>query len=273
MSFLDIKELCAGYPQGFKLKSIDLSVKRSSFLGIIGPNGSGKSTLLKTIAGIITPFSGSIFIENEKMSKLKRKDISKKIGYVSQFVENDEIKVIDYVLLGRLPHFKKFQFFESKEDIAVAKEYINLLNLSGYEEKYLYELSGGERQMVSICSALVQEPEILLLDEPTAHLDLKHQIEILNFLQELNETKNITIITVLHDLNLASEYCNFLLLLKDGSIFAKGGVFDVLRYDILEEVYETVVVVEKNPISNKPIVLPASRNTLKFAIARGKKGE
>ncbi|MGB9730411.1 MULTISPECIES: ABC transporter ATP-binding protein [Calditerrivibrio] len=266
MEFIRIENLVSGYKDQFLLKSITLTLPKSSFLGIIGPNGSGKTTLLKTIAGILKPFSGTIYLNHRDLFSLNNKDRSRKIAYVSQFVDNKDIKVMDYVLAGRLPHFKKFQIFETQKDIEISRKFMNFFGIEKFKDRFMYELSGGQQQVVAICSALVQEPELLLLDEPTAHLDLNYQIKILDLIQELNTQMNISIISIFHDLNLASEYCNYLALLRDGELFKFGTPREVLRYDILEEIYKTVIVTDINPVSGNPIVLPASKMSLKSSL-------
>ena len=262
-NFLKVENLVAGYKNGFKLKNISFSIKKSSFTGIIGPNGSGKSTLLKTIAGILFQENGRIFLENRELNSMTEKEKSKKIAYVPQFIENKDFKVFDYVLMGRFPYFESFQVFESKEDIEIAEKYMKILGIYNLKEKFLYELSGGQQQIVAICSALVQQPKLLLLDEPTAHLDLKYQVEILDLLYTLHEESELTIITVFHDLNLASEYCDYLILLKNGKIFSQGEPENVIDYKIIEEVYKIVVIKQENPISKKPFIIPVSKKLTK----------
>ncbi|UOD33872.1 ABC transporter ATP-binding protein [Deferribacteraceae bacterium V6Fe1] len=266
MEVIRLENVISGYESGFLLREINIKVNKCAFLGIIGPNGSGKTTLLKTIAGIVKPFKGNIFLNNVNYLLLDRKERSKRVAYVSQFVENKDIKVIDYILAGRLPHFRKFQLFETKNDIHKAYRFMEIFNILDIKDKFMFELSGGQQQVVAICSALVQEPEILLLDEPTAHLDLNYQIKILDLLQELNENLNLSIISIFHDLNLAAEYCSNIVVLKNGQIVKYGKVEDVLKYDILEAVYETVIVTDTNPVSKRPIVLPASKNALKSSL-------
>jgi len=266
---LQIDNLISGYPNMFHLKNITLTVSEGSFVGIIGPNGSGKTTLIKTIAGILKPINGKIYVEGKDLFSLNNREKAQKIAYVSQFVENKDIKVIDYILIGRLPHFKKFQIFENKEDLDKAYYFMNMFNILTLKDRYMYEISGGQQQVVAICSALVQEPKILLLDEPTAHLDLNYQIKILDLLQDLNHRLNLTIISILHDLNLASEYCDQLALLNQGELIKFGTPEEVLKYDILEEVYKTVIVTSINPVSKKPIVLPASKTALQSNIGGG----
>lgn len=263
---LRLERLVSGYEKGFSLKDINLTIYKSEFYGIIGPNGSGKSTLLKTMTGILKPFSGNIFLDEKNFYLYEQKERSRKIAYVGQFVENKDIRVIDYILAGRLPHFKNFQIFETKEDREIAYNYMKIFDIMHYENKYMFELSGGQQQVVSICSALAQEPEILFLDEPTAHLDLNYQIKILDLLQELNQNMGLTIICILHDLNLAAEYCSNLILLNNGKIFKAGEPEKIIKYDVLEEVYHTVIVTDINPVSKKPMVLPVSKNALKSSV-------
>lgn len=263
---LRLEKLVSGYEKGFSLKDINLTIYKSEFYGIIGPNGSGKSTLLKTMTGILKPFSGNIFLDEKNFYLYEQKERSRKIAYVGQFVENKDIRVIDYILAGRLPHFKKFQLFETKEDREIAYNYMKIFDIMNHENKYMFELSGGQQQVVAICAALVQEPEILFLDEPTAHLDLNYQIKILDLLQELNQNMGLTIICILHDLNLAAEYCSNLILLNNGKIFKAGEPEEIIKYDVLEEVYHTVIVTDINPVSKKPMVLPVSKNALKSSV-------
>lgn len=263
MSFLNVEDLISGYKDGFKLKNISFSIEKQSFCGIIGPNGSGKSTLLKTIAGILKPDKGKILLDNIDIISMDAKLKSQKIAYVGQFIENKDIKVFDYVIMGRLPYFKSFQVFEKKEDVEIVNHYLNLLGIYHYRNKFIFELSGGEQQLVSICTALVQTPELLLLDEPTAHLDLKYQMKILDLLYSFHESSELTIITVFHDLNMASEYCNYLILLKNGKVIEKGSPEVVINYKILEKAYETVILTMENPITHKPFVIPVPQKTLK----------
>ena len=262
MNFLKIENLVFSYKDGFKLKNISFSIEKYSFCGIIGANGSGKSTLLKTIAGILKYNNGKILLDSRDINSMDAKIRSQKIAYVGQFVENKEMKVFDYVIMGRLPYFKTFQVFEKKEDVEIVNYYLNLLGIYKYKDRFIFELSGGQQQLVSICTALVQTPEILLLDEPTAHLDLRYQIEILDLLYSFHESSKLTIITVFHDLNMASEYCDYLILLKDGEIIKKGTPEEVIDYKILEKVYEIIVLTEKNPLSNKPYVIPVPKKSL-----------
>lgn len=250
---LEIKHLEAGY-ESFRLKNIDIAVNQGELVGFIGPNGSGKTTLLRTISGIIKPLHGDVLMESKSIRHLGLKTIARKMAVVSQNPDISHIPVEDYVLLGRIPHQHGFRLMESREDIEAAERAMEMTETLEFRGKELAELSGGERQLVMIARALAQEPEILLLDEPTSFLDITHQVRIMDLIKRLNRESGLTVVMVLHDLNLAGEYCNRLVLLKDGRIFKEGPPDQVLTYQTIEDVYETLVVVGKNPVSSRPYI-------------------
>jgi iron complex transport system ATP-binding protein len=159
--------------------------------------------------------------------------------------------------MGRIPHLKRLQF-ETQRDLKIAQDALAMTDTPHLKEKMINELSSGERQRVIIAKALAQEPSLLFLDEPTSHLDIGHQIQILDLLKKLNRQNNLTIVMVLHDLNLASEYCSRIVLLNEGRIFKQGSPAEVLTYQNIEAVYRTVVVVNNNPLNSKPYVVLVS---------------
>jgi len=252
---LDIRDMTSGYDSKFFLRDIDLTVERGEFVGIIGPNGSGKTTLLKTITRILKPRKGSVSLEGKNMAQMEFKELARKAAVVSQSSESGIMTVEEFVLLGRMPHYKKLQFFETKRDVEIAGKCMRLTDTFKLKDSLMAEISGGERQLVLIARALAQEPELLLLDEPTAHLDIAHQVKILDLIKRLNKEFKLTVIIVLHDLNLASEYCQRLVLINEGRIYKTGTPQEILDYKIIEEVYKTVVVVKKNPISSRPYMM------------------
>ncbi|MBU1869291.1 MAG: ABC transporter ATP-binding protein [Candidatus Omnitrophica bacterium] len=255
---LKIKNLSGGYGQDLVIKDISFNVKKGDFLGIIGPNGSGKSTLLRLMTRVLLPKSGRAIYEGRDISLIPLKEFSKKVSFVSQeTVINFSFLVSEIVLMGRIPHLARLQF-EGKRDFEIAQNALELTDTAHLKEKEINALSAGERQRVIIAKALAQEPILLFLDEPTSHLDIGHQIQMLNLLKKLNHEKNLTIVMVLHDLNLASEYCNRILLLNEGRIYKEGAPREVLTYQNIEAVYKTVVVVNDNPISSKPYVILVS---------------
>jgi len=164
--------------------------------------------------------------------------------------------VEEFVLLGRIPHFRDLQFLETGKDAEAAEHSMRVTGVEGLRGRLMDQLSGGERQLVAIARALAQEPEWLFLDEPTAHLDIAHQVRILDLLLQLNQSSNLTLIMVLHDLNLAGEYCRRLLLMQQGRIRREGRPEEVLDRGTIEDVYGTPVAVGQNPLSLRPFVLP-----------------
>ncbi len=255
---LEVKNLTCGYDAKFFLQEVNFKVEDGELIGIIGPNGSGKTTLLRAITRVLKPKKGEILLKGKNIRDMEFRELARKIAAVSQSSGVNFMSVKEFVLLGRVPHYRRFQFLETKRDEEIAKKYMSLTDTLRFENQPVGEISGGERQLAVIARALVQEPELLLLDEPIAHLDITHQIAILGLIKRLNKKFGLTVIMVLHDLNLASEYCNRLILLNNGKIYKIGEPEEVLTYQVVEEVYKTVVVVEKNPISHKPYILVVS---------------
>jgi iron complex transport system ATP-binding protein len=260
--FFEINQLVCGYDNKFNLNGISLSLRKGCFAGIVGPNGSGKTTLFKGITGELAAKSGTINLNGVNLSDIKQKEKARMLSIVNQNIETGDIKVEDYVLLGRIPYQGRFQFFETDEDYAIAEKYMQLTDVFHLKDKYLSELSGGEQQLAAIARALTQEPELLLLDEPTAHLDITHQVQVLNLIQRLNKNLEITVLMIIHDLNLAGEYCDELIMLKKGSVHTSGAPIDVLTYANIEDVYNTVVITRLNPVSGKPVVFLVSERML-----------
>lgn len=258
-TMLEIINLTCGYDSKFSLKNINLKVKKGEFIGIIGPNGSGKTTLLRAITKIIKAGKGKILLRGQDIKTLSFNQIAKQVAVVSQsFGDNPQITVEELVLLGRTPYRKRWQILETKGDLEAAEEAMSLAGTTVFKNRPLAGLSAGERQLVTISAALAQKTELLLLDEPTSHLDIAHQVTILNLLKRLNRQKGLTIITILHDLNLAGEYCGRLLLLNNGVIHKFGTPQEVLTYQTIEEVYKTLVVVKTSPLSSKPYIFLVS---------------
>lgn len=259
---LEITDLVCGYGNDFCLDKVNINIEEGAFTGIIGPNGSGKSTLFKAIASDIPIRSGSVRLAGKETTALSLKERARMLSVVTQFQELSPITVEEFVLMGRTPYRGNFQFFNSREDYQIVNYFIELTGITHLRHKRITELSGGEQQMASIASALAQEPKLLLLDEATSHLDITHQIRIMNLLQELNETRGLTIAMIIHDLSLAGEFCSNLVMMKKGKVYDQGTPKEVLTYQNIEAVYETVVVVNSNPISNNPVVFPIAKRRL-----------
>lgn len=247
----------AGDP-GFFIRAVNLRANSGEIIGIIGPNGSGKTTLLRAITKVLKPVSGAILLEGENIWRIKTRDLARKVAVVSQSAESGFMTVEEFVLLGRTPYYEGFRFFETRRDLQIAREVMSLTDALKLKDHLMSQISGGERQLALIARALAQEPRLLLLDEPTTYLDIAHQVAILDLIRRLNKNIGLTVIMVLHDLNLAGEYCHRLALFNQGEIRKFGLPEEVLDYALIEEVYKTLVVVEKNPISRKPYVLAIS---------------
>jgi len=256
---LKVDNLSGGYGTETIIKGLSFNIKRGEFIGIIGPNGSGKSTLLKLLSRVILPQKGKVLFENKDIAKIGLKELCRKIAFVAQdTLISFSFSVWEIVLMGRIPHLGRLQL-ETKSDFAIAEDSLLLTDSLRLKEKKIDRLSAGERQRIIIAKALTQEPALLYLDEPTSHLDIGYQIQILDLLRKLNREKEMTIVLVLHDLNLASEYCNRLILLNEGRIFKDASPEEVLTYQNIEAVYKTIVVVNKNPVSHKPYVVTVPR--------------
>jgi len=240
------------------LSDVSLDVKPGCFIGILGPNGSGKTTLLRSISRVLKPHGGSILIDKEDIYSLKPKQVAQKMAVVPQY--NDvgfNFSAMDVVLMGRNPHLNDFQM-ESTKDMDIARRAMELTNTWTLADRPINELSGGEAQRVIIARALAQEPKILLLDEPMSHLDIINQIELMDLVKNLCVKNDLAVLAVIHDLNMASRYCDTLLLLKTGKVFALGTVEKVLTTENILNVFGVDSIVRKNPVTNSPYIIPLS---------------
>lgn len=253
---LQVINLHSGYEKGFQLRNINLAILQGEVLGIIGPNGAGKTTLLRSLTLALKPESGSVLLNQENIAGMTPRAFARKVAVVSQTIPSVDMTVEEFVLLGRIPHHRPLQFMNSEADRQVADRALSITDTTPFKYRVMNNLSGGERQLVLIARALAQQPDLLLLDEPTAHLDIGHQILVLDLLRRLNREWRLTLAMVLHDLNIAAEYCHRLALMHNGTLRMIGTPDQVLDYPLIEEVYRTVVVVNKNPITGKPCVLP-----------------
>lgn len=244
------------------LKEIDLYLENGEFVGIIGPNGSGKSTLLKNIAGLLEPTKGYVFFDNQVLNSYNSRDLARRMAVVPQDTSvNYNFKVIDIIMMGRNPYQNRWGTVSSN-DREIVERAMELTDTCQLNDKIISELSGGERQRVIIARALAQQPEIIILDEPTASLDINYQGEIFNLLAELNREQNLTILVVSHDLNLSAQYCSRLIMLSQGKIFKTGTPETVLTEENIRYIYRTTVQVKENPLSGKPYIIMSPRNNV-----------
>ena len=255
---LRINGLGCGYYDRQVLWDINLEVPPKEIMGIIGPNGSGKTTLLRAVSRLLKPKQGSIHLDGKDIWQMKYRELAKRVAVVSQGLPEETLTVEEFVLLGRIPHFEGLQFLETNHDFEVAEGCMALTDVLRLKDRPIGQISGGERQLALIARALTQEPALLLLDEPTTYLDIAHQVGMLDLIKRLNRKLGLTVLMVLHDLNLASEYCDKVALLSNGKIYKQGRPEEVLNYKVIEDVYKTVVVLQKNPVSKKPYILLVS---------------
>ncbi|MDR3275492.1 MAG: ABC transporter ATP-binding protein [Endomicrobium sp.] len=257
-----IENISAGYLNKKVLKNISCNIYKKDFFGIIGKNGTGKSTLLKIICNLIKSYSGSISIDDKNINSFSKKEFAKIIAFLPQYVDTSmPFTVSEFIMFGRYPYMNIFKI-PSSYDYAKVKEVIGFLQIENLTHRKINELSGGEKQKILIAQVLVQETDIIIFDEPTLHLDIGNQNNILKILRDLNEQYAKTIILTLHDLNAAGEFCNKLVLIEDGCVCRYGTPEKVLNYKDIERVYKTTVVVKTNPISDKPYVIPVSKNKI-----------
>ena len=244
------------------LKNVNFEVKSGQFLGILGPNGSGKTTLLKSISRVLKPKKGLILLGDKDIYEMKNVDVAKQLAVVPQETPMTfDFTALEVVLMGRNPHMSRFKM-EDKKDIEIAKHAMEITHTWEFADRSIVELSGGERQRVIIARALTQEPQILLLDEPTTHLDISNQLEIMDLIKHLCETKKLLIVAVFHDFNLAARYCDSIILLKDGKIVALGNSEETLTSKNVKKVFSVDTIVKRHPITSELHVVPISRSII-----------
>ncbi|GED59012.1 ABC transporter ATP-binding protein [Brevibacillus formosus] len=256
---INVRGLQKSYQDTSVLHGIDFCVDKGEFFGIIGPNGSGKSTLLKMISGVIKADAGDILLQEKKLHSYPRKELAKILAVLEQEgLPPVGFRVREVLEMGRFPY--QNWLGEEKQDVAsLIDEIVQMLGLEHLEERTLDQLSGGEKQRVALGKALIQRPQVLLLDEPTTYLDIGYQIQLMDIVRKWQKTTQVTVIAVLHDLNLASLYCDRILMLHKGKQISVGTPKDILQSDRIEAVYGTRPIVMEHPIHHLPQIILQSQ--------------
>ncbi len=255
---LDARDLTVSYDDRVAVAGLTLSLKAGEITAIIGPNGAGKSTFLRALNGQIPKSSGVIMLDGEPLERLNRRSISRKIAVVAQEAElRFPVTVLEFVLGGRFAWATNSGWgWETERDLQVANTVVNETELSELSSRLMNELSGGERQRALMARALATEAPILLLDEPTANLDLSHQATLLTLVRKRCDQQRSASLVVTHDINLAAQFADNIMLMKQGRAIHSGTPQDVLTPELLQEVFEVRVLVDAHPITGGPRVTP-----------------
>jgi iron complex transport system ATP-binding protein len=243
------------------LEDVSLHVVSGSITGLLGPNGCGKTTLLKLLSGVLHPLSGNVTLDGHPLQTMTRRAVARRIAVVPQETHPVfDYTVMDMVLMGRHPHLGTFEL-EGPADVAIAAEALDATGTRHLADRSYMTLSGGEKQRVVIASALAQSAEVLLLDEPTASLDLGYQLDIATLLERLNRERSVTMVLATHDLNLAASLCDALVLLRGGRVLAQGPTHEVLTASMVQQLYDVEADVQPHPRTGHLTVVPMGRRT------------
>lgn len=253
-----IETLRFAYGERTILNQISLDVRPGEIVGLIGPNGSGKSTLIKLLSAVLPLGAGKISLLGDDISTLSRRQIAQRLAVVPQEPRFAfPFSALEVVLMGRHPHLSGLAF-EAEEDIEIARSAMRRCGVESFADRPVQQLSSGERQRVVFARALTQQPSILLLDEPASFLDIRHQVELYDLVRAEATERGVAVLSVLHDLNLAAEYCDRIALLSDGQLAANGPTDEVFSYSNLKQVFGTEVYVDTNSLTGKMLVVPLS---------------
>jgi len=256
---LKLNNVSFKYGQDWCIQDLGFELRKGEIIGVIGPNGSGKSTLLKIIDGVLRAQKGDVLLGGKSLYGFKRSEIARHIAMVPQeSVFSFPFSAFDVVLMGRFPYSGHFPF-EKTEDIRIAQESMELTSTIDLAMRSIHELSGGEKQRVLIARALTQRAKIILLDEPTSFLDIRHKLEIFEIISSL--THSMGLIIVSHDISLAAQFCHRVILLNKGKIYKTGTPSEVVTAENIGEVYQCPVLVDENPVSNTPRITILSRKS------------
>ena len=258
-------DLRAGYPGRVVVDGLGLALPQRAVTVVVGANACGKSTLLKTLARALRPLGGAVLLDGVDIATVPSRRLAQSLGMLPQDpVAPEGLCVADLVGRGRHPHHGWFERWSAADDAAVA-EALAATGTADLADRHVDELSGGQRQRVWIAMALAQDPDVLLLDEPTTFLDLTHQLEVLDLLRELNRARGTTVVMVLHDLNLAARYADHLVVMADGGVLAEGPPADVVTPEVLHAAFRLDALVVEDPVTGAPMVVPRSAAPVRTA--------
>ena len=247
------------YAQHAVLRGLDLEARPGEIVGLVGPNGSGKSTFLRVASGTLVPRQGEVIVQGKRVSALKPRDRARLVAMVQQSpAVPPGFTVLDVVLMGRNPYLGLLQW-EGAGDYEICQRVMELTETWDFADRPVSSLSGGELQRVFIARALAQETPVLLLDEPTSHLDISYQTGVLDMILRVKGQTQITVLVAMHDLTLAAQYCNRIAVLHQGVIYACGEPSEVLTSDVVSKVFGTPVAIVEHPVHGTPVVLPVGR--------------
>ncbi|MBW1980114.1 MAG: ABC transporter ATP-binding protein [Deltaproteobacteria bacterium] len=256
MTLVEARNIAFRYRSDWVLRDISFTLNRGEFLGLIGPNGSGKTTLLKIINGVLTPQQGEVLFAGRSLSSWDRKILAQRLAVVGQETPVDfPFTVLELVLMGRYPHLALLEF-EKERDVIIAQQAMESVHVSHLANRRLAALSSGERQRALVARALSQQPICLLMDEPTAFLDLRHQLDLFVLTRKLVREDNLGALIISHDINLAAQFCDRLLVLDRGRLVVQGTPEEVVCSRHLEPVYKCRLYVDRSPVSGKPRITP-----------------
>jgi len=257
---IETQNVCLGYGHKVILKNITFQLKPGGFVGLIGPNGCGKSTIIRALSRVISPTSGKILVDGKDINKIPRQKLARLLGVVPQMpLLPSAFTAFEIVLMGRNPHLSLFQR-EGPQELAIAWQAMAKTGTQAFAKRRIGELSGGEIQCLLIARVLAQETKAILLDEPTANLDIGRQVEMLDLIKRLCRDNNLTVLAAIHDLNLAAQYCDRLILINNGQIHAEGTPKEVIIERHIKDVYGAESCVYVHPVNGLPTVLLCAGN-------------
>lgn len=254
MAKIRLEDVAFAYAQEPVVKGVSLKIKTGQFYGVVGPNGAGKSTLLKLIDGYLKPKEGQVYLNDRPIAAYSLRELAKEIALIPQTAYYFPFTVEEVVLLGRTPFYTRLGS-PSSRDLEIAREAMEETEVAPFAQRLVSDLSGGERQRVTLARAFAQQTEVLLLDEPTTHLDLEHQINTCRLLKKRSEA-GVTVVAVLHDLNLVASFCDYVFVLDHGQLVQEGVPAKVFTPELIKQVFNVSVPSLNHPETGRPIIIP-----------------